>query len=208
VVVDVLVAPWAEVVPWPYSDRLPTVAEFGALRDDGWQYELVEGQLVRMPPPKGRHGFLESRIDRALGDYVIAHALGRVYVGDTGFDLTLPGETKPTVLGADVAFLRAERVPPDDRDDEYITGPPDLAVEIASPSQHRPDMGAKAWRWLQRGTRLVWVVWPKRREVDVWTPGAEIPETLGSGDTLVGADILPGFTFALADLFGLDRTKS
>lgn len=92
-------------------------------------------------------------------------------------------------------------MPPEDRDeDEYIAGPPDLAVEIASPSQFRPEMGAKAWLWLQRGTRLVWVVWPKRRHVDVWTPAQDVPVTLHIGDTLDGADVLRGFTYALADL--------
>jgi hypothetical protein len=62
-------------------------------------------------------------------------------------------------------------------------------------------MGAKAWLWLQRGACFVWVVWPTRRQVDVWTPGQEVPMTLSVGDTLDGADVLPGFTYALADLF-------
>jgi hypothetical protein len=47
----------------------------------------------------------------------------------------------------------------------------------------------------------VWVVWPTRRQVDVWTSGQEVPMTLNIGDTLDGADVLPGFTYALADLF-------
>src|SRR5947209_7575412 len=131
-----------------------------------------------MPPPKERHGYLQSEIGGTLRAYVKPRGLGRVYVGKTGFDLTLPGEPVATVLGADVAFLRAERVPPEDHDgDEYIAGPPDLAVEIASPLPFRPEMGAKAWLRLQRGARLVWVVWPTRRRVDVWIPGQEVPTT-------------------------------
>ncbi len=199
----VLVAPWAEVAP-EYVGRALTAAELAALPDDGWLYELVEGNLVRMSPPKGRHGYLESEIDGTLRAFVKPRGLGRVYVGETGFDLTLPGESRQTVLGAAVAFLRADRVPPEpegDDDEPYIAGPPDLAVEIASPSQYRPELGAKAWQWLQRGARLVWVVWPKRRQVDVWTPGRDEPAPLGIGHSLDGADVLPGFTYALADLF-------
>jgi Uma2 family endonuclease len=198
----VLVAPWAELVP-AHVDRLLTAADLAALPEDGWLYELVEGLLVRMPPPKGRHGRLESKIDGVLRAYVESRGLGEIYVGETGFDLTLPGESRQTVLGADVAFLRAECVPPEPGgdDESYIAGPPDLVVEIASPSQYRPELGAKAWQWLRRGARLVWVVWPKRRQVDVWTPGRDEPTILQAGDTLDGAGVLPGFAYALADLF-------
>ena len=105
------------------------------------------------------------------------------------------------MLGADVAFLRAERVPPEGAEDAYIAGAPDLVVEIASPSQFRPEMGAKAWLWLQRGARLAWVVWPTRRQVDVWVPGRDEPRTLILGDALDGADVLPGFSYTLTDLF-------
>ena len=201
-VVDVLLAPWAEPAPPPYRGRLLTAADLAALPDDGWLYELVAGHLVRLPFPKERHAYLLSEIGGTLRAYVKLRGLGRVYVGRTGFDLTLPGEPVATVLGADVAFLRAERVPPENHDgDGYVTGPPDLAVEIAAPSQLQPEMGAKAWLWLQRGACFVWVVWPTRRQVDVWTSGQEVPMTLNIGDTLDGADVLPGFTYALADLF-------
>jgi Uma2 family endonuclease len=169
--------------------------------DDGWLYELVAGHLVRMPPTKERHGYLESEIGATLRAYVKPRSLGRVYVGETGFDLTLPGDPVQTVLGADVAFLRTERVPVNGEDDTYISGPPDLVVEIASPSQFRPEMGAKAWLWLQRGAQVVWVVWPNRLQVDVWLPGQDVPATLNVGDTLDGASALPGFTYALVDLF-------
>lgn len=200
-VADVLVAPWAQPAPPPYSGRLLSPTDLAAVPEEGWLYELVAGRLVRMPPPTERHGYLEAELGGTLRLYVKPRGLGRVYVGETGFDLTLPGEPAATVLGADVAFLRTERVPPEGHNDEYIAGPPDLAVEIASSSQFRPEMGAKAWLWLQRGTRLVWVIWPKRRQVDVWTPGQDAPETRHIGDTLDGGNVLPGFTYALADLF-------
>jgi Uma2 family endonuclease len=203
VLADVLIAPWAEPVPLPYNARRFTAAELAALPEDGWLYELVIGHLVRMPPPKERHGYLELKLGATLWAFVKNGGLGRVYAGETGFDLTLPREMAETVLGADVAFLRAERVPAvSDTDDAYIQGAPNLAVEIASPSQFRPEMGAKAWMWLQRGARLVWVVWPRRRQVDVWMPGDEAPSTLAEGDTLDGRDVLPGFSYALSELFG------
>lgn len=55
--------------------------------------------------------------------------------------------------------------------------------------------------WLRLGARLVWVVWPQRQEVDVWTPGSDLPATLRLGDRLGGGDVVPAFTCSLADLF-------
>jgi len=188
---------------WPHSNRGRTLgaADLATLPEDCWLYELVAGRLVRMPPPNGRHGYLEAEIGGTLRAYSKAHGLGRVYVGETGFDLTLPGEPLETVLGADVAFLRAGRTLAEGDDEAYIAGAPDLVVEIASPSPYRPEMEAKAWLWLQRGTRLVWVVWPQRHQVDVWTPGQDAPVSLTIADMLDGGEVLPGLTYRLADLF-------
>lgn len=199
-VTDVLVAPWAEAVP-EAAGRRYTADSLSALPEDDWAYELVEGRLVRMPPPSTEHGKLEVRLAVALYNASSASDLGTVYGGDAGFDLTLPGEAGPTILGADVAFVRAERLAALTVPSTYIPGAPDLVVEIASPSQFRPELGAKAWLWLRRGASLVWVVWPQRQELDVWTPGQEMPRILRLGDAVEGGDVLPGFTLSLADLF-------
>jgi Putative restriction endonuclease len=63
-------------------------------------------------------------------------------------------------------------------------------------------MAAKALRYLRGGTRLVWVVWPDRQQVDVWHPGDAKPSaTLRSGDVLDGEDVVPGFSHPVADIF-------
>jgi hypothetical protein len=46
----------------------------------------------------------------------------------------------------------------------------------------------------------VWVVWPKRRQVDVWRPNVA-SVTLTIGDTLDGEDVVQDFTYPVADLF-------
>ena len=62
-------------------------------------------------------------------------------------------------------------------------------------------MRKKAEQYLNAGTSLVWVVWPRWRQVDVWRPGAAAPMTLEVGDTLDGEGVVPGFTYPVADLF-------
>jgi Uma2 family endonuclease len=78
---------------------------------------------------------------------------------------------------------------------------PDLAAEIASPDQHRPEMAEKARHYLAAGVRLAWVLWPKRQQVDVWRFGYDIPvDTLALNEVLDGLDVLPGFSYPLSKL--------
>ncbi len=179
-----------------------TVDMLERLTDDGWLYELVEGRVVRMPPPGPNQGLYESRIDRRLGAYVEEHNLGETYVGETGWDLARRGERKGTVLASDVAVVRAERLPlpPPRRGKTYPPIAPDLVVEIASPMQSRADMSAKAQLWLDRGVRLVWVVLPDEAEIDVWTHGATEPRTLSGDDELDAGDVVPGFRMPVREM--------
>jgi len=173
------------------------------LPDDGWLYELVEGRVVRMPPPGARHGRLESRFDRRLGGYVEEHQLGETYVGETGWDLTRGGESKGTVLASDVAVVRAERLPLPlpRRGKTYAPIAPDLVVEIASPTQFRPDLGHKARLWLERCVRMVWVVWPDDGELDVWSSATGEPRTLTGDDELDADNVIPGFRIRLSQIW-------
>ena len=202
-----------------YGWAQPTVAAdwtadmLEQLPDDGWLYELVEGRVVRMPPPGPDHGRAEGNIYLALALHVRPHGLeeallppdggGEVYVGETGWDLTRPGERRDTVLASDVAVVCAERLPLPlpRRGHTYRPLAPDLVVEIASPTQYRPDLADKAQHWLERGVRVVWVIWPDRRELDVWTPGATEPRTLHDDDALDAGDVVSGFRLALGQLW-------
>ncbi len=193
------VAPWAEVVP-----HMPpmTVDELHAIPDDGWAYELVRGVLVRMP----LSGFGASSIGLLLGAeltvYVKKQGLGRVTGEQGGYRLD-PAHPRDTELGPDYAFVRADRLPPR-TSPEYMKAlqlAPDLAIEVVSENQYAPGMAAKAKTYLSFGTRLVWVVWPRYERVDVWRPSDETPTALGVDDTLDGEDVVPGFTYPIADLF-------
>ncbi len=198
---DVFV-PWAELVPdAPYP---MTAADLEKLPEDGWRYELVKGRLVRMPPTAGGHGTIAARLTIVLGQFVVTNHLGVVLAAETGFRLAGLGDAEQNVYAPDVSFVRADRLPARDTPawDEFWKLAPDLVVEVASNSQFRPEMAAKARDWLTAGVRLVWVVWPRTKQVDVWLPGNQQPQqTLITGDALDGLDIVPGFSYPLAELF-------
>jgi Uma2 family endonuclease len=195
------VAPWADTVP--ESAARMTAADLSRLPDDARGYELVEGRLVRMTPTGTGHAADASTLDHALNLFVRERRLGRVISSEAGFLVSQLGEPD-TVLAPDVAFVRAERVPPRDSPEwnGYWRLAPDLVVELASPSQSHSELAAKARLWLRAGTRLVWVVWPMSRQIDVWRPGADAPiATFGFADSLDGLDVLPEFQYSVASLF-------
>lgn len=192
-------ASWAELAP----DRpaLMTADELAHLPDDGWTYELVEGRLVRIPLAGTKHGRVVMRLSYAVMSFTEPRNHGVVFTAETGFLLSKP-EQRDTVLGADVSFLRAERVPAEDEQEPaFWRVAPDLAAEVASPDQYRPELAEKARRYLDAGVRLVWVLWPKAKQVDVWRSGSPEPVTLTVADALDGLDVLPGFTYPVAQLF-------
>ncbi|HLJ80533.1 MAG TPA: Uma2 family endonuclease [Ktedonobacterales bacterium] len=194
-------APWAEIVPG--KGRM-TIDEMMALPDDGWMYELVDGRLVRMPHSGGEASRIAARLLGALLNFVDANELGAITGADGEFDLTQPGDTDETALAPDVAFVRSEHIPATSSPEYKKAWPvaPDLVGEVVSPSQYRPEMAAKARRYLDAGVRLLWMVWPKYQQVDIWRAGANEPAaTLGINDTLDGEGVLPGFTYPVARLF-------
>ena len=174
-----------------------TIEEFSRMPDqpDGSRLELIRGEIVVMPPPKGKHGIICSRISRLLGNFVEPAKLGWVTTNDTGVIL----ERDPdTMVGPDVAFWSNTRQPaiPDD----YFEIPPDIAVEAFLPSDRRKDVRERIKEYVQNGVKLVWLVDPETRTVMVYPgslPGIELDEA----NTLTGGDVLPNFSCRVADLF-------
>lgn len=192
------IAPWAAVAP--NAPPHMTLAEFlDYPGEDGYRYELVEGVLVRVAGTRPRAGRVTRNLLFPLAAYVQAHQLGTVTPPDEVYDLEGSGQIDTGLL-PDIGFYNATREPMVDPDKAYPFAP-DLAVEVASPTQYRPEMDAKAARYLAGGTALVWVVWPKRQQVDVWRPGDRVPTTLEVSDMLDGENVVPGFTYPVAHLF-------
>ncbi len=189
-------APWAEIVP---TAGPVTVDYLLSLPDDGWRYEVVEGALVRVAGSGEEAATIAGNIYYALRAFVQPWRLG--VVTPAGGVYKFPGAETGLLPGVGF-YLAARRSLIADRT-KPIPFAPDLAVEVASPSQDAGAMAAKARQYLRGGTRLVWVVWPERREVDVWRTGnsGRPAATLGMDDDLDGEDVIPGFPHPVADAF-------
>ena len=73
-------------------------------------------------------------------------------------------------------------------------------LEVVSPNDLAWEVDMKVTEYLQAGVRLVWVFYPDTRTV--WVSRADGQAArLGASETLSGADVLPGFTCPVADVF-------
>lgn len=179
------------------AGRLLTAGDLMRLPDDGYQYELEEGRLIRVPPSGPLASVVAMTIATLLNVFVRSHRLG--IVGGADFGLILARDPD-TVRAPDVAFYRAERIPPGGIPATYWDLAPDLAVEVLSPSNRRGRVLKKVGEYLDAGTRLVWVVDPRRRTAVVYRPKGE-PAIFGEDGVLDGEDVLPGFTLPLAEVW-------
>jgi Uma2 family endonuclease len=173
-----------------------TADDVERLPDDGFRYEVYRGVLIRMPGTGKQHGLICQFIGEALSAYWRLKGERYRVMQNVGFDFTFPGDpSQSTMLVPDVA-VSATNAPPDPGIGKV---PPLIAVEIASPSETRAELAAKAQFYLGGGVAEVWTVWPKTRTVDVWTtPNAPITHT--DQQTLTSAH-LPGWQCLISTFF-------
>ena len=177
------------------TTHLMTAEELIRLPRGQYRYELVKGELLTMSPSGGQHGAVTVYLTAPLATFVKAHKLGVVFGAETGFVL----ERNPdTVLAPDISFIRKDRI--ETISALYLEIPPDLAVEVISPSESRPKVEKKTAQWLEFGTRTVWLVYPKTQTVEVRnSSGQKI--VLTERDELTGGDVLGDFRISVRDIF-------
>ncbi|MFN8593523.1 MAG: Uma2 family endonuclease [Thermomicrobiales bacterium] len=158
--------------------------------------EVIRGEMLPVSPVGMDHGDIVGNLLIPLKTAVRAQRTGFVGI-EVGFVLR---RDPLVVLAPDIAFIRSDRLPPPERRQSFFHGPPDLAVEVVSPSQSAPEAHDKVLLYLDAGTPLVWVVHPQQRTVTVYTPD-RTARILGETDTLDGGEVLPGFTLALSEVF-------
>ena len=160
--------------------------------------ELVNGEIITMPPTNTRHGGGVGQVAYALGERARVLGAGRVVAG-SGFILELPWDPEQ-VRAPDVAFVSGSRLEGGRLPPKFFRGAPDLAVEVVSPSDNAADLQQKVHDYLGAGARLVWILYPESRTAVVYRPDGAA-RLLGDRDALDGEDVVPGLALPLADVF-------
>jgi len=172
--------------------RLMTAEELAAMPDDGNRHELVNGELLTMTPSFALHGMIAGLIASSLGHHVSTNRLGHVLVADAGYLLQRGPDT---VRAPDVSFVRKGRA----IEDAFLSGAPDLAVEVLSSGDRAKQVEAKIGEYLRAGAQMVIVIDPRNETASVHTAGSIT--RLSIDDALDGGDVVPGWRLPLRDLF-------
>jgi len=177
------------------EQREYTYADYSAL-PEGAPYQLVRGFLVKHPSPTPYHQNLSGKIMFDLMEFVRDWRLGTVLAApiDVYF-----GEHD--IYQPDIIYIAAGRE--EIIGDKKIEAPPDLVVEILSPSNAYYDLGHKRRIYESSGVREFWVIDPMDKSVEVYRNdgGRFIPFESARETGEARSYILEGFILDLDRLF-------
>ena len=157
-------------------------------------YELVDGVAIPKMAPKRFYSRLTGTIFTLLNNWSKDQ-------GEVGIEwaIVLKKDGRDWVPVPDLLYLSYQRLPRDRFEDEACPIPPDLVIEIISPSQSFSELSKKANDYLKAGVLRVWVVDPKTKTITVFTPNS-LPETKRRKDRLSDS-ILPGLQLTVEQVF-------
>ena len=161
-------------------------------------YEVVGDLVVETTPLGARESWIARLLLEVLLPFVKDRALGQV-TPETLFDLrpVVDRQRRP-----DLAYL-SEQTWPSRRPAPRVSAwpaVPDLAVEIVSPTNTSNEILGKIDEYFRAGVRRVWVVHPEQEKLYDYASPKEV-RILDREDVLEGGEILPGFRFALSEVF-------
>jgi len=155
-------------------------------------FEYIGGEIVKVPS-NPYSSSIASEISFHIKLYLREQKIEGHVTGEQG-GYMVSGER----YAPDVAYLSKAKQEPLVRTG-YNPNPPDLAVEVVSPSDTERKLTVKTANYLAAGT-VVWIVRPDEKLVEVFAPGQAV-KILQADDTLDGGAVLPGFELALKTIF-------
>jgi Uma2 family endonuclease len=189
-----------EMMAFQSISKLYTFAEFEAFialpENLNRHFELIHGGIVEKAMPTEEHGIIIHTLSGEIYIFLKANPIARAEI-EVRYKMPKDDHNgrQPdlsVITDTNTPIVRKGAVP----------RMPDLAVEVKSPDDKFKDMRDKAEYYLANGTKIVWLIYPHERLVEVFRPNVD-SEILNETHTLNGEDVLPGFTLAISELFRL-----
>lgn len=164
--------------------------------DDQYRYEVIDGELFMTPAPSWGHQRHLHKLDFRLTEWVYPHGLGEVVQGPVGVMLD-----EETGIQPDLIYVSRERM--GIISDRGVEGPPDLVVEVLSPSTEARDRGIKMRRYAAAGVPHYWLLNLKARSLEPYRLGERGYESLGTfgPGSVFRPELFPGLEIAIDDLW-------
>ncbi len=180
----------AEVIP-----KL-TYEEFRRLPEDGRRYELIQGEVHLTPSPNVGHQAALRNLSSSLVNYLAKNPRGQIFFAP--LDVRLSADT---ALQPDLIFISEARTGIIQED--FVMGPPDLVVEILSPSTAAHDRATKLQIYAEAGVNEVWLIDPRARTVEILKRQGKnyLLDVILATDRVLSSGLFPGWQLPLNDLF-------
>ncbi|MBK5278254.1 MAG: Uma2 family endonuclease [Bacteroidia bacterium] len=169
-----------------------TVDDYLLLGEMKTPCQLINGELIMSPAPTPNHQRVARKIFKILDS---ANLLGEIFFSP--IDLYIDSKN---VFQPDLVYLSDSKAHLTKRG---IEGPPDLIVEIISPSNSYTDRNQKKDSYLRFGVKEYWIVDPGNETIEIYTPtgGADVPVFFSSKEGEVISSINNAIRFNLRDIF-------
>ncbi len=177
------------------TTQLVTAEQLLDLETSERHYELIEGVLKQAISRSPERAFILGNLAGVLGGFVAKNKLARVYAGGP---LILLGRDPDTVLAPDMAVVRRDRLPL--AQSAFISISPDLVIEVVSPGNSPGEIERKVGIYLASGVRSIWIVYPRQRQVTVFSP-ENPPQIFSDADVITANEILPGLAVDVSRIF-------
>lgn len=174
--------------------KLYTVDEFEAFiahpENAEHYFELINGEIVEKVPTE-KHGYISVNVTTPIRIHTRQTGRGRV-VSEVRHRLP---DDDHNARQPDISYYMDATRPMVEQG--AVLRLPDLAIEIKSPTDSYRKLREKADYYLANGVKLVWLIYPEKRLVEV----QPLDELFGEDDILDGGEVIPGFTLLLREIF-------
>ena len=187
-----------EITPVSSGTRL-TYDDFVLFPEDGQRHELIDGEHYVTATPNTSHQTIVGNLYYLIRCYIEAHPIGKIF--GVPVDVIV---SRFDVVEPDLQYISNARAP-ELLSGDWVTGAPDLVVEIASKSTRKRDNTIKYKLYERIDVLEYWTIDPETEVVRVHRKagqkfGDAIELALDRGDVLT-SPIFPGLQLRLADIF-------
>lgn len=180
----------------PQGKIVLTYDDYRLLPNDRNRYEVLDGELSVTPAPAIRHQIVVGNLYRITGNHVVADQLGMLLIAPTDLILAPTTIVQPDLIfiGNDRRRIVTERA---------IEGPPNLLIEILSPTTHRTDRQTKAQLYAKHQVPHYWLVDPDQRTLEAYELVIDHYDLVASARDaeVFTPSLFPGLSIQLADLW-------
>jgi Uma2 family endonuclease len=176
------------------SVRKLTYADYEKIPPDGFRHEIIGGDEFMTPSPNLEHQRVVGNVFRLLANHAVLGKFGQAFVAPT--DVVL---SEHDIVEPDVLFVSSSRT--SILTEKNIQGPPDLVVEVLSPSTQSVDRGPKLALYEHSGVAEVWIIDPRAKTVEIREFGTTRRTRIYKEGQSFESSLLPGLSVKLSDVF-------